>query len=710
MNNRRTIRITLAAVISLLIVPLLALAALLYFDWNLAKPWLNARTSEALGRAFEIRGDLTLTWQKPTSAPNQANADWHRIIKWPYLIAQDIHIADPSDMGAEMVTPATLHTSGMASIAGVSKEGEIANIRQLTFSLNPFALIDKKIVIPVLSLQSPVIRLLRNADGKNNWTFKNTDTPSAWQLELQSVIFTKGSIHLLDAVKHADVTADVDTIDTDPGYGVAWQLQGKFNGEQVSGNGKAGAVLSLQKQTTPYPIVADLRVGQTVISIDGSLTRPSDLSALDMRLALSGISMGQLYALSGIYLPETPPFSTEGHLIGTFKSHGGHWVYDQFRGMVGSSDINGSIDFQQKKPRSLLSGTVVSTSLNFSDLAPLIGADSNASKVRRGTPTVQPVNKIFPVEPFKTDRWNSIDADIQFSAENIIRKEALPIKKLTTKLRLQDGVLSLLPLNFELAGGSLSSNIRLDGNTSVGKNAIKAEIKMTARHLGLKQLFPALQPLQASFGEINGDASLSAVGNSFASLLGASNGEIKALINQGTISKLLLEEMGLNIGSVVMTNLVGDKQIKINCIAADFDVNHGLMQTNNFVVDTDAAILNVSGNINLAQEQFDLTIKPNSTGLRVFSLRAPLYLRGDFMHPQVSINKGIMAMRAGGAIALAALAPVAALLPLISTGPQQSDECARLLADARVKPVAPPPGQTVSPSKTPRSGKMRHAQ
>jgi len=69
---------------------------------------------------------------------------------------------------------------------------------------------------------------------------------------LQSVIFAKGSVHLIDAIKHADVTADIDTLGSDTSYGVAWQLSGKFNGEAVSGNGKAGAMLSLQRQTVPY--------------------------------------------------------------------------------------------------------------------------------------------------------------------------------------------------------------------------------------------------------------------------------------------------------------------------------------------------------------------------------------------------------------------------------------------------------------------------
>jgi hypothetical protein len=126
------------------------------------------------------------------------------------------------------------------------------------------------------------------------------------------------------------------------------------------------------------------------------------------------------------------------------------------------------------------------------------------------------------------------------------------------------------------------------------------------------------------------------------------------------------------------------------------------MQVRSFIIDTDDAIIDVSGNINLAQEQLDLTINPNSKGLRVLSLRAPLYVRGSFNEPSVSIDKEVLAMKAGGAIALAALAPVAlapaaallALVPLINTGPGEDSDCAKLLADAHVKPVAPRPGKT----------------
>jgi uncharacterized protein involved in outer membrane biogenesis len=675
-NKKYVTSIVLAVVVAAVAVTALALIAIERFDWNRAKPWINQRASAALGRKIEIAGDLALSWERPSVTIADAPTTWRDLIPWPHLVAHDVHVGNMSSV------------TSSESIGGPITS-DMAHVDQFNFSLNPLALLEKKIEIPLLRFDTPVINLQRRPDGTNNWTFKSGDDSSSWHLELQRIIFSKGSIHLIDAVKHADITVDIDTLNADLNYGVAWQLHGKFNGETVTGSGRAGAVLALQHQMTPYPVAAMLHIGKTVVSVEGTITKPTDLAAIDARLKLSGQSMAHLYAISGVVLPETPPFSTEGHLIGTLDQHHSHWIYENFKGRVGGSDLGGTFDYQSKPVRPLLSGKVESRLLQFVDLAPLIGADSNGSKARRGATSVQPSNKTLPVEPFKTDRWTSIDADVKFNAAQVIWKNTAPISKLTTTFHLQDGVLSFLPLDFSIADGSLSSNIILDASGRSGTNSIKASMKITARNLKVQQLFPTIKGLPASVGEINGDATLSATGNSIASLLAVSDGEIKAYMPGGTISKLLLEEMGLNLGNIVVTKLFGDEQVKIDCLAADFDVEKGMANTRSFIVDTDAALIDVSGKINLGQEQIDLIVKPKSKGLRLFSLRAPIYVRGSFLQPQVSIDKGVMAMKAAGAIALTALTPLAALIPVTNTGSGNSGNCVNLLSEARVKPKIP---------------------
>ncbi len=652
--------------IGLIVVLAGLLIALLNTDWNRAKPWLNARISDAAGRPFAINGDLALSWNRPT-VRETGQRGW---LPWPHLIAQDITVGNPE----------------------WSKSApHFAEIKQLAFSLDPIALLNKKIVIPLLEFEAPQLTLERIRDGRNNWTFAPPETTSAWRLELEQLVLNKGSVRIVDAIKRADVKAAIDTLPAgqDGAYGVIWKITGSFNGEAVSGSGKAGAVLSLHTQAEPYPIEASVRVGKTAISVKGNLTKPRSLAALDMRLKLSGVSMAQLYPLTGIVLPETPPFATEGHLIGTMNRQGGDWIYEKFSGKMGASDVAGTLAYFSREPRPYLEGEVVSNLLRFADLAPSIGADSNTSKAVRGVAAIQPADKVLPVEEIKAERWTSIDADVKFTGRKIIRDKELPIDNLMTKFHLKNGVLFLKPLNFGIAGGSFNADIKLDGRNKI----VKAEMKIAARHLKLKQLFPTFQPMQASFGEINGDASLSATGNSIAALLGSSNGEIKALINQGTVSKLLLEEIGLNIGNIILSQIFGDKQVKLHCLASDFSVTNGRMQARTFVLDTDDATLYIGGQVDLTHEQLQLTINPRSKGLRLISLRAPLHLTGSFKNPKVKVDKGVLALKAGSAIALASVAPLAPLIPLANVGRDEENECALLLSEARAKPVVAPPGK-----------------
>jgi uncharacterized protein involved in outer membrane biogenesis len=153
------------------------------------------------------------------------------------------------------------------------------------------------------------------------------------------------------------------------------------------------------------------------------------------------------------------------------------------------------------------------------------------------------------------------------------------------------------------------------------------------------------------------------------------------------MSKLLLEEMGLNIGSVIVTQLFGDKQVQLNCAISDFKVDNGMMHSRAFVVDTEDATIHVDGGINLAKEQLALSIHPETKGLRLISLRSPLYVKGPFKNPKVEVDKAVLALKAGSALALGVLAPVAsALIPLVNVGPGEKSPCGTLLAQANTKP------------------------
>lgn len=641
-----------------LVVLLLALASAL--NWNRAKPWINDKVSAATGRSFAINGDLSFSWERP---PEQ-QVGWRRFVPWPHIRAQDI-------------------TLGNAD--WVRTGPTMARLRQADVTVNPLALLTKTISVRTLVLDEGSVVLEKRKDGKNNWTFSKDeeDKPSEWQLALHALAIKKGNVRYVDPVKKADATARIDTA---PDGTVNFKLGGIFNDETVSGGGKAGGLLTLMERKVNYPVQALLKVGETTITADGSLTDPAHPSALDIKLKILGASMADLFPLSGLVLPETPKFSTEGRVVGMFRPNDIRVRYEKFMGKVGGSDIAGTLEYLHRNPRALLRGEVVSDTLKLSDLRAMVGTDENVNK--KSEEAKIPPGKVLPVSPFKTDRWRTMDVQVKFRGKKILRAEELPIDHLETNITMDNGVLSLEPLNFGIAGGRLTTELNIDGRGTPAK----ARMKISAKKLRLKELFPAVESMQASIGEINGDAELRGAGNSFGALLASANGEVKALISQGSFSKFILEAAGLNIASAVAAKLFGDHQVQLNCMAADFVVTEGVMQTRTFILDTADASIIADGNINFAEETLNLTLRPESKGVRIISLRSPLYVGGTFKHPDFGVNKGVVAAKAGAAAVLGIVAaPAAALLALINPGPGENVPCVTLLQQAGKKPQAAPP-------------------
>ncbi|AIF48703.1 AsmA family protein [Dyella japonica] len=691
--------------LALVVVLLIVVAT---FDWNRLKPTINAQVSDTIGRPFAINGDLSVHWQRERGASGMES--W---VPWPAFVAQDIRVGNP-DWASQPI---------------------FAHLEAVHFRVAPLPLLAHRVEIPVLYLTQPTIDLERDAQNRTNWdvALAGSGSPSTWQLDLRAIGFDRGHVSLNDAVSKTSLQVTMETLQhaipydqivaqqssdareqatktvgasartalaresgkegNEPGktgaaYQFVWQAVGKYQGLTVDGNGKTGGVLALQQADQAFPLQADVHVGDSHIALVGTLTDPLHLAALDIRLWFSGTSMAKLYPLTGVTLPDTPPYATEGHLRANLKRGASHFSYDHFRGRVGGSDLAGSLTFDTGGARPKLAGTLSSQLLRFADLAPLIGADSNAQKQQRGDATPQPADKVLPVEPFRTDRWRAMDADVGFNANRIVREAQLPIDGLSTHVAMDNGVLTLDPLNFALAGGTVASNLHIDGSITPMKGAIR----MKARHLKLKELFPTFEPMRTSFGEINGDAALDARGNSVSELMGTSTGELKLLMNDGAISKTLLETAGLNVANVVIAKLFGDKTVKINCAASDMAATNGLYETRLFVFDTEDATVRVNGTINFANEKLDLDVRPASKGLRILSLRSPLYVKGTLKNPDVGVQPGPLILRGGGALALGVFAaPVAALLPLVAASRGAPDNtCATVLEQMRGSSKARP--------------------
>ena len=671
-------RKTLAWVIGIFFLLVAVLVVILAtFDWNRIKPTINTKVSDILHRPFAINGNLAVRWQR-----EEGEGGWRAWVPWPHVIAEDITLDNPE----------------------WSKNPQMASLKKVEARVSPLALLTETVAIPRIDLTEPSANLERLADGRANWTFtfdpKDPDAkPSDWTVDIGAIGFDKGHVTLNDQTLRTRLDVVIDPLGkpipfseivgekeakkaqekgaAPQDYAFALKVNGEYHGQKLNGTGKIGGLLALQDAARPFPLQAQVSIADTKVALAGTLTDPLNLGALDLRLKLAGSSLSNLYPLTGVTLPDSPPYSTDGHLIAKLHEPGGAvFTYENFNGKIGSSDIHGDLKYAASQPRPKLSGKLVSNQLLMADLAPLIGADTNSEQKARGGASKQPAGKVLPVEEFRTERWRDMDADVEFTGKRIVQSAELPFTDLFTHVVLNNGELSLEPLRFGVAGGKLDAQIRLNGRNT----PLEGRAKLTARNFKLKQLFPTFEPMKTSFGELNGDAHLSGRGNSVAKLLGTANGGLKMIINDGAISRSLMEIAGLNVGNYVVGKIFGDEDVKINCAAADFGIKNGLATSQLFVFDTENAIIYIDGTANFATEQLDLKITPESKGFRVFSLRSPLYVRGTFGNPSAGVQAVPLLLRGAGMVALGVIAgPAAGLLALIAPSGGEPNECAPLL-------------------------------
>ncbi len=640
-----------AGLIGVLLVLIVIIAT---FDWNRLRPWVEEKAGDALQRPVSIQGDLDVDWQW--------RSGW---LPWPHISGHDIVVAHPE---------------------GFAGTGEhMARIDYLGLSVNPLPLLKRHVEIPRLEIGQSRVFLQRNQQEQTNWIYqrrkKDNDDKQGWTVDLQSIALKRVDLQVVDEMRKLDMTTRFNSLDTDEGgYGMDWESSGTYNETEVGGSGKVGGLLSLRDGSKPFPMQGEVSFGETRIAVEGSMSVPKGLASVDVRLKLAGSSLADLNALFGLALPGTPPFVTEGRLLGMLEGEEDRWRYEDFTGTVGDSDLRGTVEYRVGPERPLLVGELASDLLHFRDLGPLIGADTSRKDVpdrpKRDDDAerrAQPKGKVLPVARIGSETWELMDADVKFKGKRIVQNENLPLDDIEAHVLLKDRVLSFEPLNFGVAGGTLSNTIHIDGRGEV----LQGEMVTEARGLKLKQLFPGAESMNASFGQLHGNAKLKGAGDSIASLLGSSSGNLSLALSRGTISRFLMEAAGLNVANVIFVKLFGDEQVMLECLVADFSVNNGVMKTRAFVLETEDAVVTMEGVISLKKETLDLDIKPQNKTLRIFTLRSPLYAKGTFKNPDVGVQAAPVAARAGAAIALGVVAtPLAALVPLLNVGTGDEGECA----------------------------------
>jgi hypothetical protein len=633
----RPARIALIVIVVILLLPFVALGTVVLVaktQWG--ERWLEARVGNSLHREVQIDG-ISFRWGWP-----------------PGLVFAHLKIGNPK----WATTPALIDADGLYARVEVPP------------------LLRGLVVIPYLGANRAQSGLEMDRD-QATWKFGSPEGKGETKLYVGMIYLGDGHIVFRSKPDNTDLQVEVKGSAGAHGRLDA-TAKGTFRGQEMTAR---ATVPDLDPQHEALINVdGEAKVGRTEGTAKGSFSY--DAKQLDLRVTLAGQNLNDLDKISGMKLPETPPYKLNGRL----RHQGNQWIFDPFEGRIGASDIGGALTYEQVKPRPLMKAKLKSKLLDWGDLGPLVGAPpgqrspKNAEQVAHKEER-QAEQRLLPDKPFSTDSWGKMDADVTLTANRIQRPKELPITALSTHLILKDSVMHLQPLNFGIADGHITSDIVLDGNQKPMQGKMTADVQ----GLHLAQLFPASQTMQDALGTLYGRAQLAGRGDSVAGLLGTSDGKIVLAIDGGQIKALLDALIPLQVGEVIMLLGKNNEKVPLRCGVADIPVQNGVAKAENFILDTADTEIKVHGDVNFKNEALNIELDPYPKNPGILSLRTPILVEGDMRQPKPTPKKGPLAARAAVAVGLAAINPALAILATLENGPGKDTDCGKVIAEAHAK-------------------------
>lgn len=581
--------------------------------------------------------------------------------------------------------------------AGKEQMGEIEHLR-VQARLLP--LLIGRVILPQVDIENPDLVLLRDRQGRANWSFadengaqKSSDPMSLPLIRHFSI--RDGKLKITDEERKLTFQGSIASYEVDTQKERRFQLVGRglMNGKPFNLTLSGEPLLNIRADT-PYPFTADLSAGNTRIKAQGAISEPFDLARFDMSLRLTGNDLADLFYLTGLALPNTPPYSLNGKL----ERHGSEFRFEKFSGKVGDSDLSGDLKVETAGERPRLTATLKSNRLDFDDLGALFGAppatesgETASTGQKEQSKKMRAAQRLLPDAPLQIERVRAMDAKVHYEARSVNAPD-LPLEKVTLDLSLEQGVLSLKPVSFSFPQGRLFGNVTIDarGNTP------KTNLDMRLSEARLEE-FVGAKPNEkpALEGAILARARLEGSGDSVHKTASTANGTLTFVVPRGEIRQAFAELLGVNITTGLALLLSdSEEQTSLRCAVADFEARNGILHAKTVVLDTKVTLATGKGTIDLKSEKLDLRLEGAPKKARIRAI-APITVKGSLRSPSIGVDPAATAAQAGLAAALGILlTPVAAVLPFVDPGLEDNADCRALMQEARKSG-----GETVAPAR-----------
>jgi uncharacterized protein involved in outer membrane biogenesis len=142
-------------------------------------------------------------------------------------------------------------------------------------------------------------------------------------------------------------------------------------------------------------------------------------------------------------------------------------------------------------------------------------------------------------------------------------------------------------------------------------------------------------------GRLQGRVTLAGDGRSLAQVMATANGDFVMAMEGGSISGLLVDLAGLQIGDALVLFITGDNRIPINCAMGRLVFRRGDVVFDKTLMDTEKSVLHFDGRASLVTQALGAKITADVKHFNLLDLHGPVDIQGKLRSPAVSIARVI---------------------------------------------------------------------
>jgi hypothetical protein len=464
------------------------------------------------------------------------------------------------------------------------------------------------------------------------------------------------------------VAVDRVAVTASDGGPVQISVAGQINSVPFEGRGATAPLVDLIQGVEPLPLQMTLAAGDVEATFEGGLDRSASPSTLQGEISFQSETLARIGRLAGREWPPIGPVNLSGRLWRGDDSIS----IEELKVEVDRSRVVGRLDVSpQGSPRVRVgidrAVIEVENLQAFNDYTP--GADSPETQDATASA------RVIPATPLPTDVLRNLEFDFELGATAIrLVAGSETLARGRGLLQAEAGRLVASISGSRGSGAGVELHLEVDATTATPG----VEVDFGVRDFDYGHTLRQLDLAEKVEGTIGARATLAGEGATLRDILAAADGEVTVTGGKGQLPRRLLELWGGGLMNALLGFYGGGPQTRLNCVAAHFTIENGLVESDLLLIDT--ADITIAGDaaLELATEELRGVVRARPKRGALVQVGRPVQITGTLANPQAEMAGSRFVELARWAIGLSD--PIALILLFGEIGTREDNPC-ELLAE-----------------------------